>query len=81
MSNQEDKREAYIARCPKGGSAGAPKEVIDDLRYFRKRHDEGSSISIKGLIDYFLNERSFSAKRARLHNIAKANGIEPWWGV
>ena len=79
MSKQADPREAYIAASPSRVARPTPREVVEDLRYFRKRHDEGSSISIKGLLEYFERERQFTVRRQRLHTIAAENGVTPWW--
>lgn len=79
MSKQADPREAYIAAHTARVKIPPPPEVVDDLRYFRKRFDEGRPISLSGLIEYFERERGFVVKRQRLHTIATENGITPWW--
>jgi hypothetical protein len=83
VPKDQDPRETYIARSPKGGitQIDVAPEIADDLRYFRRRHEEGSSISIRGLLEYFEKERGLRTKRYRLHSIAKMCGVEPWWGV
>jgi hypothetical protein len=53
VPKDQDPRETYIARSPKGGitQIDVAPEIADDLRYFRRRHEEGSSISIRGLLE------------------------------
>lgn len=58
----------------------ATKELVDDLKFFAKRAKEGRVISREGLVE-FINKKHNDCHRGRsmLWNIAKQNGIEPWW--
>ncbi len=76
-----DARDGYLDQFPQRRAESESPEVIEDLRHFRKRFDEGRPISIGGLIAYFERERGLTFRRYRLATIARSAGIEPWWSA
>lgn len=81
MAEKPDKRDAFIEARPKRVVVQAPPQLLEDLRHFRKRHDEGRSISVKGLTAYILAEYELKVPRYRASTMCREAGVEPWFAV
>ena len=76
-----DPRDAAIESSLKRTRATVPDKVVEDLKYFAEKAKAGRAISIAALLQYMEDHNQFKVARYRLHTIAKANGITPWWSV
>lgn len=56
-----------------------PEKAIDDLRFFGKLAAQGRPIGIPALQKWMLDNHGVKLGRTRLHSIAEAAGVEPWW--
>lgn len=76
-----DPRESYLAANPRRGSATLPKAAVDDLKFFAKRAEEGRVMAFTALTKWMLEKHGIAVGRIRLHTLAKAEGITPWWSA
>lgn len=79
MAAKPDPREAFVSVNASRHLTSLPDKATDDLRYFAKRAAEGRPITFEALAEWMRQHYEIDIGRTRLHTLARAKGIAPWW--
>lgn len=78
MAEKIDARDQFLQeQAPR--RAVLPPAAVEDLRHFRKRHDEGCLVPRHVVISWIKKQYGGSFGRAALYDAAERAGIKPWW--